>query len=200
MSDPNWIFAANAHYSESVLSKIRTDSGVEASSRSTHFCRTVKQTVKTLPNATANDIWLGAGCDAATRPQCSPTASHRLTATLVGARALMFTAVRAGRPHPRGFRFARHPDSGSGTEKQTSEAAMVERRDRAPIRPPAGRKRANQFGAQIYCDTLRHLSLWVCRGFELDQLAEASSVRRQAPRFYRVADWRQRRRGCGLTR
>jgi hypothetical protein len=83
-----------------------------------------KQTVKTLPNATANDIWLGAGCDAATRPQCSPTASHRLTATLVGARALMFTAVRAGRPHPRGFRFARHPDSGSGTEKQTSEAAM----------------------------------------------------------------------------
>ena len=50
-------------------------------------------------------------------------------------------------------------------EKQTSEAAMVERRDRAPTRPPAGRNRANQFGAQIYCDTLRHLSLWVCRGF-----------------------------------
>ena len=146
MSDPNWISAANPHHSESVLSKIRTDSGVEASSRSSHFCRTLKQTVKTLPNATANDIWLGAVCDAATCPQCSPTASHRLTATLVGPRALMFTAVRAGRPHPRGFRFARHPDSGSGTEKQTSEAAMVERRDRAPTRPPAGR---NQFGALI---------------------------------------------------
>jgi len=122
MSDPNWISAANPHYSESVLSKIRTDSGVEASSRSTHFCRTVKQTVKTLPNATADDIWLGAGCDAATCPQCSPTASHRLTATLVGARALMFTAVRAGRPLPRGFRFARHP------------AVVPELRNR-PLRP-----------------------------------------------------------------
>jgi hypothetical protein len=96
MSDPNWISAANLHHSESVLSKIRTDSGVEASSRSSHFCRTLKQTVKTLPNATANDIWLGAVCDAATCPQCSPTASHRLTATLVGPRALMFTAGELG--------------------------------------------------------------------------------------------------------
>jgi hypothetical protein len=76
MPDPNWISAANPHHSESVLSKIRTDSGVEASSRSTHFCRTLKQTVKTLPNATANDIWLGAGCDAAT---CPRSARRRLT-------------------------------------------------------------------------------------------------------------------------
>jgi hypothetical protein len=42
MSDPYWISAANAHHSESVLSKIRTDFGIEASSQSTHFCGTVK--------------------------------------------------------------------------------------------------------------------------------------------------------------
>ena len=39
-----------------------------------------------------------------------------------------------------------------------------------------------------------------CRGLELDQLAEASWVRRQAPRLDPVADRRQRRHGCGLPR
>jgi squalene synthase HpnD len=38
MSDPIWISAANAHHPESILSKIRAVFGVEASSRSTHFC------------------------------------------------------------------------------------------------------------------------------------------------------------------
>jgi len=38
MSDPNWSSAANAHHPESALSKIRADFGVEAGSRSTHFC------------------------------------------------------------------------------------------------------------------------------------------------------------------
>jgi hypothetical protein len=42
MSDPNWILATNADHAESILSKIRADFGVEASSRSTHFCSTVK--------------------------------------------------------------------------------------------------------------------------------------------------------------
>jgi hypothetical protein len=32
MSDPSWISAANAHHTESILSKIRADFGVEASS------------------------------------------------------------------------------------------------------------------------------------------------------------------------
>jgi uncharacterized protein YjiS (DUF1127 family) len=39
-------------------------------------CRTLKQTVKTLPNATANDIWLGAGC---ARPPARNAARRRLT-------------------------------------------------------------------------------------------------------------------------
>jgi hypothetical protein len=41
-----------------------------------------------------------------------------------------------------GFRFARHPDSGYRTEKHTFGAAMVARRDRASVRPPAGRNQA----------------------------------------------------------
>jgi hypothetical protein len=45
-----------------------------------------------------------------------------------------------------------------------------------------------------------HLPLWERRGFEVNQLAEASWVRRLAPRFYRVADWRQRRHVCGSSR
>jgi uncharacterized protein YjiS (DUF1127 family) len=49
MSDPNWMSAANAHHPESVLSKSRTDFGVEASSRSTHFSGTVKQGSKRYP-------------------------------------------------------------------------------------------------------------------------------------------------------
>jgi hypothetical protein len=49
-------------------------------------------------------------------------------------------------------------------------------------------------------DRRRHLPLWACRGFELDQLAEANSAKGQAPRPYRVADWRQRRHVCGLPR
>jgi hypothetical protein len=49
MSDPYWISAANAHHSESVLSKIRTDFGIEASSQSTHFCGTIKPRSKHDP-------------------------------------------------------------------------------------------------------------------------------------------------------
>jgi hypothetical protein len=59
MSDPNRISAANTHHPASDLSKSRTDFGVETSSRSTHFCRAVNATLKTLHNATANDGWPG---------------------------------------------------------------------------------------------------------------------------------------------
>jgi uncharacterized protein YjiS (DUF1127 family) len=51
MSDPNWISAANAHHPASALSKSRTDFGMEASSRSTHFCRAVNATVKCYTRA-----------------------------------------------------------------------------------------------------------------------------------------------------
>ena len=40
----------------------------------------------------------------------------------------------------------------------------------------------------------------LARGFGLDQLAEASRVRRQTPGFDSVADWRQRRHVCGSSR
>ena len=49
MSDPILISAANADHSEAILSKIRADFGVEASSRSPHFCRAVKQGSKRYP-------------------------------------------------------------------------------------------------------------------------------------------------------
>ena len=59
-----------------------------------------------------------------------------------------------------------------------------------PSDRPAGWHRANQWRSQIFCDPLMQLPLRACRGFELDQLAEASWVRPQAPRLDRVADWR----------
>jgi uncharacterized protein YjiS (DUF1127 family) len=51
MSDLNWISTTNAHHPALVLSKSRTDFGVEASNRSPHFCRAVNATVKryTMP-------------------------------------------------------------------------------------------------------------------------------------------------------
>jgi hypothetical protein len=36
--EPNWFSAANAHCPEHILSKSRSDFGVEVSSRSPHFC------------------------------------------------------------------------------------------------------------------------------------------------------------------
>jgi hypothetical protein len=69
-----------------------------------------------------------------------------------------------------------------------------------PSDRPAGWHRANQCRSQIFCDPLMQLPLRACRGFELDQLAEASWVRPQAPRLDRVADWRQRRHVCGSSR
>jgi hypothetical protein len=41
MSDPSWISAAKAHHSHPILSKSRTDFGVEAGSRSPYFCLAV---------------------------------------------------------------------------------------------------------------------------------------------------------------
>ena len=46
MSDASSISGANAHHSESILSKIRADFGKEPSSRSPHFCGVVKQRSK----------------------------------------------------------------------------------------------------------------------------------------------------------
>jgi hypothetical protein len=58
MSDPNWISAANAHHSESILSKIRAIFGVEESSRSTHFCGAVKQRSKRYPMSAQTTLGL----------------------------------------------------------------------------------------------------------------------------------------------
>jgi uncharacterized protein YjiS (DUF1127 family) len=73
MSDPDWSSAANAHHPESALSKIRADFGVEASSRSPHFCRAVNATVKgyTMPLQTT----LGPGAAATRQPRRNP--AHR---------------------------------------------------------------------------------------------------------------------------
>ena len=49
MSDPNWMSAASAHHREPILSKSRTDFGVGASSRSTHFCGVVERRSKRYP-------------------------------------------------------------------------------------------------------------------------------------------------------
>jgi len=49
MSDPNRISAAKIRHSESILSKIRANFGVEASSQSTHLCGAVKQRSKRCP-------------------------------------------------------------------------------------------------------------------------------------------------------
>ena len=57
-SDPNSISVSNAQHSESILSKIRADFGVEASSRSTHFCGAVKITVKTLSMSVQTTVGL----------------------------------------------------------------------------------------------------------------------------------------------
>jgi hypothetical protein len=70
MSDPNRIPATNAHHPGSVLSKTRTDFGVEASSRSTHFCGTVKQRSKRYP--TSLQMTLGLMRDALLRGVTGP--------------------------------------------------------------------------------------------------------------------------------
>jgi uncharacterized protein YjiS (DUF1127 family) len=79
MSDPNWISATNTHHPASVLSKSRTDFGVETSSRSPHFCRAVNATVKryTMPLQTT----VGPA-RAATRPPRRNTALRRVIGLL----------------------------------------------------------------------------------------------------------------------
>src|ERR1700730_4360981 len=77
-------------------------------------------------------------------------------------------------------------------------------RSRSPMHLPLGEIRASlarwAMPPPIFCDPLRHLPFLACRGFKLDQLAEASGIRPRAPRFYRVSDWRQRRHVCGSSR
>jgi hypothetical protein len=58
MSDPDWSSAENAHHPESTLSKIRADFGVEASSRSTHFCGAVKHGQKRYPMSVQKTLGL----------------------------------------------------------------------------------------------------------------------------------------------
>jgi uncharacterized protein YjiS (DUF1127 family) len=76
MSDPNWMSAANAHHRESVLSKIRADLGVEASSRSTHFCGVVERRSKRYPMSLQTTFGLARG---ATRPPGRNPILRRLT-------------------------------------------------------------------------------------------------------------------------
>jgi uncharacterized protein YjiS (DUF1127 family) len=73
MFNPNRISAATARHLASVLSKSRADFGVEASSRSPHFCRAVNATVKgyTMPLQTT----LGPGAAATRQPRRNP--AHR---------------------------------------------------------------------------------------------------------------------------
>jgi uncharacterized protein YjiS (DUF1127 family) len=79
MFNPNWVSAATARHLASVLSKSRTDFGVEASSRSTHVCRAVKATVKgyTMPLQTT----LGPGAAATRQPRRNP--AHRRVIALL---------------------------------------------------------------------------------------------------------------------
>ena len=70
MSDPNRISAANAHHPASVLSKVRIDFGVEASSRSTYFCGTIKQRSKRYPKSL--QMTLGLTRDALLREATGP--------------------------------------------------------------------------------------------------------------------------------
>jgi hypothetical protein len=58
MSDPSWISAANAHHTDSILSKIRADFGVEARSRSTHFCGAVTHGQKRYPMSVQTTLGL----------------------------------------------------------------------------------------------------------------------------------------------
>jgi uncharacterized protein YjiS (DUF1127 family) len=79
MFNPNWISAATARPLASVLSKSRADFGVEASSRSPHFCRALNATVKgyTMPLQTT----LGSGAAATRQPRRNP-AHRRVIASL----------------------------------------------------------------------------------------------------------------------
>ena len=79
MSDLNWISAATTHRLASVVSKSRTDFGMEASSRSSLFCGAATATVKMLDDGTANDTRSGAGC---ARPARGDTALRRVFSLL----------------------------------------------------------------------------------------------------------------------
>jgi hypothetical protein len=54
MSDRNWILAANAHFPESIVSKIRAVFGVEVSSQSPHFSGAEKRLIKGYLMPTGN--------------------------------------------------------------------------------------------------------------------------------------------------
>jgi uncharacterized protein YjiS (DUF1127 family) len=75
----NWISALSVHHPASVVSKSRTDFGVEASSRSTHFYRAVNAKVKcyTIPLQTTFSP-----AQAATRPPRHNTALRRVLSLL----------------------------------------------------------------------------------------------------------------------
>jgi uncharacterized protein YjiS (DUF1127 family) len=79
MSDPNRISAANAHYPESILSKIRADFDVEASSRSTDFCRVEERRSKRYPMSLQTTLGLARG---ATEPPGRNTILRRLIGLL----------------------------------------------------------------------------------------------------------------------
>jgi uncharacterized protein YjiS (DUF1127 family) len=71
MCDPNWILAANPHFPETIVSKIRAVFGVETSSRSTHFFGAVERRSKGYPMPLQTT--LGLVRDATQRPRRNTT-------------------------------------------------------------------------------------------------------------------------------
>jgi len=94
MSDPNGKSATNAHHPEAILSKIRTVFGVEASSRSTHFCGVVERRSKGYPMPLEAAFGPVRGARAATWARYNPPASHTRTPTLARASALTWRSWR----------------------------------------------------------------------------------------------------------
>jgi uncharacterized protein YjiS (DUF1127 family) len=79
MFNPNWISAATARHLASVLSRSRADFGVEASSRSPHFCRAVNATAKGYTMSLQTT--LGPGAAATRQPRRNP--AHRRVIALL---------------------------------------------------------------------------------------------------------------------
>lgn len=120
MCDPNWILAANPHFPESIVSKIRAVLSVETSSRSTHFFGAVERRSKGYPMPLQTT--LGFVRDATQRRRRNTTPGVSWAYCDAGASALTSGFVRGGRPDPRGHR----PEARrAAPAPQTNRAVLV---------------------------------------------------------------------------
>ena len=83
MFDLNWISAANTNRPAWILSKNRTNHGVEVCSQSTHFTRVLNAMVNAQHNATPDGTWSDTSCDVT----CRNTTLRRVIGLLRGSRA-----------------------------------------------------------------------------------------------------------------